>query len=262
MDQLTVVILTLNEATNLSACLAAIPSRYPVVLVDSGSVDETVALARSSGCQVIHHDWMGFAAQRNFALDCCEITTPWILFIDADERYTSEWFEWFDRSVTLLNQCDVVLVPSRLFIRQSRLDHAPGYPIYHPRLVRRTSARFHPNATGHGEAVSDDLRFTRCSIPYDHYFFDGDIVQWALKHVRLASVEWRTTRATGILVTPRARLSLLLGRSVARVPARFMYHYILRRGFLDGRNGLQYSLMYTWFEGTKYLMSKVNEGRP
>ncbi|WP_256361237.1 glycosyltransferase [Methylomonas koyamae] len=72
---LTVVILACNEAANLPRCLAAIPERYPIVMVDSGSSDDTVAIAERRGCRVYHNPWPGFAEQRNFALQQCAIET-------------------------------------------------------------------------------------------------------------------------------------------------------------------------------------------
>ncbi|MCQ8103174.1 glycosyltransferase family 2 protein [Methylomonas sp. SURF-2] len=257
MPMLTVVILTHNEAENLPRCLAAIPDRYPVVLVDSGSSDDTPEIAGRHGCKIYRNPWPGFAEQRNFAMNQCDISTTWILFVDADEIYPVEFYQRFDSGAVWLEEIDVLMVPSILYLRGKRLNHAPGYPIYHPRLVRRQTARFVRNHTGHGEAVIDSCRVAYGDIAYLHYFYRGEIVAWMHKHVEKAAQEVQLTPTAGALMTARGRLSVLLGRSWLRVLARFAYHYLLRAGFLDGKAGLEFALMFTWYEATIYLQAKA-----
>lgn len=254
---LTIVILTQNEQDNLPNCLAAIPERYPIVIVDSGSTDDTVRIARLRGCRVYTNPWPGFAEQRNFAIRQCDITTPWILFVDADEIYPPEFYSWFESGMADAGEFDVLMVPSILYLRGKRLNHAPGYPIYHPRLVRRDTVTFVRNHTGHGEAVTDTCRIAYAKIPYQHYFYHGEIVEWMHKHVDKAAQEVRLKPTEGAAMTRRGRLSVLLGRSWLRVIARFLYHYVFRGGFLDGAAGLEFALMFTWYEATIYLQAKA-----
>jgi glycosyltransferase involved in cell wall biosynthesis len=254
---LTAVILTKNEESNLGFCLDGIPADYPVVLVDSGSTDGTVRLAEARGCTVYHNPWPGFAEQRNFALQQCGIETPWVLFIDADEIYPKRFFDWFESDFVGTDSCDAVMVPSVLYLRGRKLSHAPGYPIYHPRLVRKDTVRYVTNHTGHGEAVRDDCRISYGSIPYDHYFYHGEIVAWMHKHIGKAALEVQLRPTEGALLTARGRISLWLGRSAFRIFARFVYHYIIRGGFLDGTPGLEFALMFAWYEATIYLQARA-----
>lgn len=254
---LTIVILTKNEQANLPACLAAIPVSYPIVVVDSGSSDQTQAIALARGCHFVSHAWSGFAEQRNFAIGSCEIHTPWILFIDADEQYPESFYDWFDLEGVDDDSVDVWMLPSVLYLRGKRLDHAPGYPIYHPRLVRRESTRFVRNHTGHGEAVIDSCRVAYSKIAYRHYFYHGEIIEWMHKHIDKAAQEVCLQPTAGAVMTTRGRLSVFLGRSWLRVIARFLYHFVLRGGFLDGFAGLEFSLMFTWYEATIYLQAKA-----
>lgn len=254
---LTVVILTQNEETNLPRCLAAIPGRYAIVIVDSGSTDNTLAIARQRGCTIYRNPWPGFAAQRNFAIDQCAISTPWLLFVDADEIYPESFYAWFDSGMAGSASMDVLMVPSILYLRGKRLNHAPGYPIYHPRLVRRETTRFVRNHTGHGEAVIDTCRIGYGDIPYQHYFYHGEIIAWMHKHIGKAAQEVSLNPTNGAVLTTRGRLSVLLGRSWLRILARFFYHYVLRGGFLDGAAGLEFALMFTWYEATIYLQAKA-----
>lgn len=256
---LTVVILTHNEAANLPRCLAGIPARYPIVVVDSGSTDGTVAMASDHGCQVFHNPWPGFAEQRNFAIQQCQIATPWILFVDADEIYPQRFYDWFEAKLSETQGIDVLMVPSILYLRGKRLNHAPGYPIYHPRLVRRETVSFVQNHTGHGEAVTEACRIGYSDIPYEHYFYHGEIVAWMHKHVGKAAQEVELRPTQGAVMTTRGRISVLLGRSWLRIFARFGYHYLLRGGFLDGAAGLEFALMFTWYEASIYLQAKAGQ---
>jgi glycosyltransferase involved in cell wall biosynthesis len=255
--KLTIVILTQNEQENLPRCLKAIPGHYPVVVVDSGSTDATCQIAEGRGCRVYSNPWQGFAAQRNFALEQCGIETPWVLFVDADEIYPESFYAWFEAEIAGSDAFDVVMVPSVLFLRGKRLDHAPGYPIYHPRLARRGGVEFITNHTGHGEAVRDTCRIAYGTIPYEHYFYHGEIVPWMHKHVGKAALEVRLKPTAGAVMTRRGRLSVWLGRSWLRMPTRFLYHYLFRGGFLDGSAGFEFALMFAWYEATIYLQSRA-----
>jgi len=253
----TAVILTLNEADDLPACLAAIPKALPVLVLDSGSTDETLDIARAAGATVRDRRWTGFADQRNFALRSCGVETPWVLFVDADERYPPSFFDWMAKILPQDPPVDVFEVPSRLFLDGGALWFAPGYPVLHPRLVRRAAVSFTPNHAGHGETVAS-ARTARSPIAYDHYFQAGDLYPWLQKHLRLAEAD---ARAHAAPTSRRGRLAAQLGRGPMRALARFVYHYVLRGGFLDGGPGLRYALMYTWYELTAHLIWRSRGGR-
>jgi glycosyltransferase involved in cell wall biosynthesis len=243
----TVVILTFNEASNIGACLEAIPEPWPVLIVDSGSTDHTCSIAEAAGARVEHRPWSGFADQRNHALAACGVQTPWILFIDADERYPVAFFNWMRVAVGPVG-VDAFNVPSTLFLDSRPLRHAPGYPILHPRLVRRGRVRFIANHAGHGEAL-EPCRVALAPIGYDHFFQDGDLEPWLRKHIGLAALE---ADAKGIATTRRGRLARWAPAGPAL--ARFAYHYLIRLGFLDGKAGLRYAAMYAWYELAIYLI--------
>jgi glycosyltransferase involved in cell wall biosynthesis len=257
---LTVVILTKNEEKALSHCLQAIPKEYAVIILDSGSTDRTLELAKQFGCIIHEHAWEGYAQQRNYALEECGITTPWVLFIDAYEIFQKEFFDWAVNAVNLeLASVDAVMVPSFFFLRGKCLRYAPGYPIYHARLLRLGAVRFlSHHEGGFGENIQQGARLAYAKIPYEHYYYDGEMLEWMHKHVDHANREIRITKK-GIVINRRKWLSMWLGNSILRAPLRFIYHYILCGGFLDGRAGLEYSLMFSWYEATKYLLARYGE---
>lgn len=248
---LTVVILTRDEQARLPSCLNAIPRLYPVVVVDSGSRDQTVELATQSGCRCLCNPWPGFSEQRNFALNSGVVTTPWTLFIDADEIFPPAFFAWAEQ-VLASAPVDVYQVPCLLFLDGAALRHAPGYPILHPRLVRTDICRFERNHAGHGEQVVAGLREAVAPIGYDHFFFNGDLVGWMHKHVGLARQEAVADIHVGR--GRRGRLQRLVRHLPGKPVLRFLYHYLVCRGFLDGTAGLRYSAMYAWYEATKALL--------
>lgn len=257
---LTIVVLTFNEAARLPRCLTAIPAQYPVLILDSGSNDGTPDIAAAQGCVIRQNPWPGFAAQRNFSLRECGIRSPWVLFIDADELYDQKFFDWFEREGRHRSDMDVGQVTSILVFKGKPLHHAPGYPILHPRLVRRDRVWFVSAATGHGETIGTDLRQQVIDIPYAHYFFDGDLTGWLRKHVGLAAMEAAAQNAqSGVpgQVTARRRLATMVP-GPARAVARFLYHYLIRAGFRDGRAGLEYALMYGWYEMTRQLLVRFH----
>lgn len=257
---ITVVVLTKNEEKTLARCLAAIPPGYPVLVLDSGSADRTVAIAEAQGAEVRRNAWEGYAQQRNHALQRCGIETPWVLFIDADEVFPPEFFAWAEGALEReLVNVDAVMVPSYFYLRGRRLNHAPGYPIVHARLLRRERVRFlSHHEGGFGENIQAGCRLARAPVAYEHYFYDGELLEWLHKHVDHARREIRADHE-GIVLNPRKRLSLLLGNSFWRAPARFLYHYLLRGGFLDGREGLEFSLMFAWYEATKFLLARYGD---
>jgi hypothetical protein len=123
--------------------------------------------------------------------------------------------------------------------------------------------RFVANHTGHGEAADNAARQIFDDIPYHHDWYDGDMAAWLKKHVRLAAQEAGMRRAPGASLTPRARLSLMIASAWVRAPLRFLFHYLWRGGFRDGRNGLEFAAMYGWFEITKGMirLGRTKDGR-
>ena len=85
---LTLLVMTYNEAENIGQCLDSVPFAAEKIVIDSGSTDETCAIAVRHGARVVHQDWLGFGPQRNFASTVA--AHDWILFLDADECLSPE----------------------------------------------------------------------------------------------------------------------------------------------------------------------------
>ena len=144
---LSVAIITLNEADNLARTLASVRFADEIVVVDSGSTDRTVEIARSFGAKVFSEDWKGFALQKNSAIDKCAGT--WVLSLDADEELTDE----LQAEIRTMLEADAQTTPQvdgyRLRLRHVFLGrwmrHGGYYPDMKLRLFRRvTSSGFFP----------------------------------------------------------------------------------------------------------------------
>ena len=136
---LTVVVLTYNEEANLPACIASLRGlKCELHVVDSGSTDRTLDIARAGGASVTSHPFENYAMQRNWAQRELPIRSEWVLHLDADERLTPELVDEIDR--VLANppvNVNGFLLRKRTVFMGRWIKHGGQYPAYHLRLFRR-----------------------------------------------------------------------------------------------------------------------------
>jgi glycosyltransferase involved in cell wall biosynthesis len=135
---LSIIILTQNEAANLPTCLASLqPLNAETFIVDSGSLDQTIDIAKQAGCQVFTHPWENYAKQLNWALQNLPISTPWIMRLDADERLTPDLVEELQK---LLPQTPEDIagyqVKRRVYFMGRWIRHGGYYPTWLLRVWR------------------------------------------------------------------------------------------------------------------------------
>ena len=256
----SVVVLTLNEEPNIRRCLSSVGWADQVVVVDSGSTDGTVAAAKSMGAEVVEQPWLGFSAQRDFALRMPLLRHDWVYFVDADEWVSPQLAA--EIAVKLADpQCAGFAHRLRLVYMSTWIRHCGWYTgSWRLRLTDRRHTRYDASPVGERPCVTGRIRR-----------LDNDIVDedrkglsiWLHKHVRYAELEAGRRRSAAPL-GERARLlreaggSTPLGRGILKelvfpgVPAKpaalFLYMYIVRLGFLDGMAGLRFCLYHAWFE--------------
>lgn len=252
---IAIAVLTRNEEKNIANCIQHHQKYCDVVLIDSGSTDDTVRIAKSLGARVLSRDWSGFSDQRNFAIESLQRDYEWLVFVDADEIFVSGIFD-FMRGHLNDSDFDVIYVSQNIYLNGKRLRHAPGYPIYHPRIAKTSRTRFVQNQSGHGETIDPtrNLKSYYLDVPYEHYITSHGIEHWLLKHIGLARLESQQVKEVNKTTTNRMRLSLLVPDNLVRPFVRFTYHYIVRGGFRDGSEGLLFSVMYAWFELSKWII--------
>jgi glycosyltransferase involved in cell wall biosynthesis len=265
MMHVSVLLLTRDEAANLPRCLAALAWCDDVIVVDSGSTDSTVQICQAAGARVLTRPFDNFANQRNFGLSDGKPKREWVLHLDADEVVTPEFVAALD-TLEPPAGIDAWDVPSKTMLFGKWLRHAGMWPTYQVRLGHRDRLRF--VQVGHGQR--EDLPRARVATfaePYLHYSFSHGLAEWLRKHVRYAADEARLIlaerkqaaspleHAEGAVERRRrakaraARMPVLL-----RPFARFVYVYLWRQGFRDGRAGLLYAFMLAVYEGMTAIL--------
>jgi glycosyltransferase involved in cell wall biosynthesis len=232
-EDLAVVILTKNEAENISACITSIkPHVSEIHVVDSGSTDDTRDLASKRGAKVTLHEMHPFliSDQRNWALDNLSIECPWVLFLDADERLT-EAAACSIRDAIHTGGHDAYFLAPRFQYQGTWLRHYMGFPNWHPRLVRPGRARF---AGGVWETFATDVSAAYICEPYLHLVNSKGIDDWIERHLRYA--DWEAQSAVDDRYSPRkaGARRLVFRTGPLRILAVLAYHLLWRRGFLDG----------------------------
>ncbi len=248
--KISVVILCHNEEHNLPRSIRALGDCAEVVVVDDGSTDRSMELAKSLGARVVTHAFESFAAQRNWAMDHAGLRHDWVLHLDADEVMTPEGLAEIRGRLDSLSPHHVGFIPRKVMLGETWLKHSADYPVYVPRLLRRDGPRFYMR--GHGEwiDVPEQLQ-VKLNEPMLHYNFSRGWEDWWRRHEKYAADEVRRI-LTGL---PPVNLSRLFSadsttRRVAirsfsyRLPGRpflrFAYSYFIKRGFLDGLAGWQF----------------------
>jgi len=256
------VVLTYNEEHNLPACLASLAGWVDqLFVVDSGSTDRTVEIARDALAVVVEHPFEHYGAQRNWAIDHLAITAPWTLHIDADERITPELRQSIVEALANdRGDVDGYLVSRRTIFMGRWIRHGGHYPAWHLRLTRTGAARCedrlydqHFYVTGAVRKLQGDLIDT----------LTPDLATFTARHTRWAALEAADHESpTGGGGRIRGRLDSAnaierrrwLRDWYARLPLfvrpalYFLYRYVVRLGFLDGRAGLVFHVLQGfWF---------------
>jgi glycosyltransferase involved in cell wall biosynthesis len=257
---LSVVILTFNSEATIGATLASARRvSDDVHVVDSGSTDRTVAIAEQHGARLVSHEFESYGAQRNWAIDHLPLRHGWELHLDADERLTEPLIGAIaDLQLRGFPGPAVgYFIPRLVHFLGRPIRHGGMYPIWHMRLFRRGRGRcearrydqhFHVDGpTGRlPHPMIDDIRMK--------------LGEWVIRHNRWADAEVDELLHGGgggiapkLAGNPVERKRALRG-SYNRMPRflraflLFLYRYVLRLGFLDGRAGLIFFVLQTfWF---------------
>lgn len=221
---LSVTLITLNAAAQLEACLKSVAFADEIVVVDSGSSDDTVALARRYGARVIHRDWLGFGAQKQFAVT--QAAHDWVLCLDADERVSPELQASIEAVLVAPDRCAYRFPRCNRFLGRY-LRHGEGYPDWSLRLFDRRHGHWSDDAVHEKVVVTGEVG----TLPGDLLHESAETLATYLakqnRYTSLAAEEavgrGRRANAAKIVLSPLLR---------------FIKFYLLRGGFLDGLPGL------------------------
>jgi glycosyltransferase involved in cell wall biosynthesis len=237
---LSVVVITSNEEANLARTLASVAWADEIIVVDSGSTDRTQEIAESFHAKFFVESWKGFAAQKNSALD--KATGDWILSLDADEEVEPMLADEI-RSVLLASP-----TVSGFWIRRKNfflgrwMKHGGFYPDPKLRLFRRGRGQFEDRLVHEDIRLDGSSAKLHCHLLHHAYPTLEDYIEHMNRYSSLGAEMTSAGRQTGfsfidILVRPKLT---------------FFYNYLVRLGFLDGREGLLLHLYHAGYVSWKY----------
>jgi glycosyltransferase involved in cell wall biosynthesis len=258
----SVVVLSYNEEANLPACLASLERLdCEVLVVDSGSTDRTRDIARDAGAAVFEHPFETYGAQRNWAQHNLPLTADWVLHLDSDERLTPELVVEINGMLRKPPaDVDGFLFRKRTFFMGRWIKHGGHYPSYHLRLFRKDRGGCEERLYDQHYVVSGNVRMLQ------HDYIDvltSDLSAWSARHVRWAELEAREIMEgyetegrveASAFGNPIERRRWLREGVYWRMPLflraflYWLYRYVARCGFLDGKEGLVFHFLQGfWF---------------
>ena len=272
---ISVMIFTLDEEVNLPACLSSLHWCDDVIVIDSFSADRTEELSRAAGARFYQHRFEGFGLQRNWALENTQPKHAWVLILDADERVPPELVE--EMSITLRGIPEKVgafRLKRRFYMWGRWLKHSSLYPTWVVRLVHKDRVRYVNRGHAETQEVNGEVR------DLEHDLIDENlkgIDEWFERQNRYAGkdAEYELSRDSGtfsmsdmVSGDPLVRRAAFK-RAAGRIPGRafwyFIYSYVVRRGFRDGRDGLMFCFMKAMYQGMvsvkKYDMRREESRR-
>lgn len=257
MTEISLVVVAMNEERTIGDVLAAAGSIVDeIILVDSGSTDRTIEIAETCGARVVHQDWLGYAAQKNFAIGLA--ANEWVLSLDADEVVSPELVSEIDqlKNAGSLESYDGYKIPRVLFIGSKAVRHGGFYPDAQLRLFRKSKGKFNQRAVH--ERVFVDGKVGSLTAGMNHYSYK-DVAGFSNameKYARLSAqhffedgYKWWQLSAWNELLHP---------------VWTFLYRFVVRGGFLDGALGFRLNLIYSDYVRKKirYLRQLVKQNQP
>lgn len=258
-SNITAIILTKNEEINIKRCiesLEGLPER--IVVVDSGSSDDTVQIAKELGADIYVHPFKHYADQFNWALDHTNIQTTWVYRIDADEALTLKLKEEIRCECKKHMDDDVngFLMKHKLFFLGRYLMHGGVYPFIKMTIFKPAYARFEDRAMGEHVVLSSgkSLQLKNDCLHYDC----KDLTTFIEKHNSYATREVQdyyarqNNRQASLYkqaeITKKLRDGFYYKLPMfIRAKLYFWYRYYVQLGFLDGKAGKIYALIQAYF---------------
>lgn len=248
--QLSLAIITLNEEANLERCIRSVPFADEVIVLDSGSTDSTIDLAKSLGAKTFIESWRGFRDQKRRATDLCR--NDWVLSLDADEALSPEAAKKIEK---LLASADLARatgyeLPRLTWTLGRWIRHGGWYPDRQLRLYDRRSSKWEG-----GEHVHERVKTrvsSRLEMPIYHWPFP-DLA---------AQIETNNRYSTlGAQEQIRRQKKFSLAKLLFKPVSKFLETYLIKKGFLDGLPGFIISIGAAYSIFLKYAKQWELESR-
>ena len=238
----SVVIITLNEERNLGKCLASVKFADEIVVVDSGSTDKTLEIAKNAGATTISQTWLGYGEQKQLGVD--QASNDWVLCIDADETI-SEQLRHSILAVLEEPRMNAYEMPRRNRFLGRWLRHGEGYPDMNLRFFNRRYAKWSDDAV-HEKVIAN------CAVGK----LAGDLLHESEQGIQdyLAKQNRYTSLQAQIMFDAGKRVSVV--KLLTSPVFRFIKFYLVRLGFVDGLPGLVHILigcMNSFFKYAKLI---------
>jgi glycosyltransferase involved in cell wall biosynthesis len=235
---LSVVIIAKNAATQIGACIDSVSFADEVLVVDSGSEDETRAIADVKGCRLIEKEWLGFGRQKQFAVG--EAKHDWVLCLDVDERVSPE-LAGSIRAAMAAPGFKAYRMARRNRFLGKWLTHGEGYPDWSLRLFHRAHASWSNDEVHEAVITTVDVGTLQGDLLHDSA---EDVSTYLAKQNRYSSLHAEALYQQGVRA---GYLKLLLSPL-----ARFIKFYFIRLGFLDGGPGFAHVAIGCFAAFAKY----------
>lgn len=256
MTEISLVVIALNEERTIGAVLAAAaPVADEIVLVDSGSTDNTKEIAQAHGARVVHQDWLGYSEQKNFAVSLSSF--EWVLSLDADEVLTDQLV---DEILRLKESGDIerysgYTIPRQLYIGKHAIAHGGFYPDAQLRLYRKSQGKFNKRAVHERVFVDGPVGSLKNRMKHFSYADVASFSKAMDKYARLSAEHFVNSGYTSWQVS--------VVNEWLHPVWTFTYRFLLRGGFLDGSLGFKLNLIYSQYVRKKirYLRQAARQNK-
>jgi len=259
-NSISVLILTKDEERNIAQCIKSVSWCGELFVLDSFSSDHTVEIAESMSAKVIQRTFDNFADHKNWALDNLSFKFEWLLLLDADERVTPELRDEIVRAINSDNIAGYYIPRKNMFMSKW-IRHGGWYPDYQLRLFRRSKARYEKRIVHERMVIKGQAGYLQAPLIHEDFkglerYFDRHNTYSSMEAVEalksLKDVESsQTSNKQAIRTLPQQRRALknfayrfLPCRSLAK----FLWMYVIKCGFLDGRIGFRFCLLHAFYE--------------
>jgi glycosyltransferase involved in cell wall biosynthesis len=242
MDNVSVTIISKNEAHNIEECIASVGWASEIILVDQFSKDGTAEIARQFGAKVFQEPWHGFAKQKNSAID--KARGPWILSLDADERVTLSLRGEIEEKLRQTDECSGYYIARKNYFCGQWIRHGGWYPDFTLKLFRKNRGYFQDRAVHEKVIVNGKVGYLEHPLEHFTYRSVSDFLTRLDHYSRLAAQELTTKSKWSTSYT------LCL-----RPIFTFINMYLLRAGIRDGAPGLFLAVSYAYYTFLKYYRS-------
>jgi glycosyltransferase involved in cell wall biosynthesis len=243
--KISVALITLNEEVNLPRTLESVKAlvrdgQGEIIIVDSGSTDRTLEIARSFGAKIFNEPWKGFAAQKNSAME--KAVGDWVLQLDADEALERDLADELNRELGRAGNLVGYWIPRKNFFLGRWIKHGGFYPDPKLRLIRHGAGKFEEYGAHPTIRVDGATGRLKHALVHDAY----PTLRGYIDHMNSYS------SSGAEVAVAKGHRAFSLVNIVVRPKLTFIYNYIFRLGFLDGREGFLLHMYHAGYVSWKY----------